>query len=499
MSLHDLAARVVTGTTYHARPYPATTVPTGFERHVLNRLGCGYSRTTWRQMRFLGGPQQWLERQLDPGSLRESATADAALSWFPRLSDTPAQRWAHNVDASFAAWEYARDHGNWTALRRMYSTRQVLETMVDFWNNHLHVPLNANHSWAARWDYDTTIREHALGKFEDLLVACALHPSMLLFLDNAKSVRGVPNENQGRELLELHTVGRTAGYTEEMVKHSARILSGWTVDDNGHSTWTAYYDPARHTRGAVDVLGFTDANDTDDAELATRYLRYLAHHPATAVMVARRLAVRFVSDDPSQGLVDHLAAVFTDSGTDIAATLRALAATDEFAASAGAKVRTPVDDLVATVRVLGVAASAPKDGKSFANAIAWMPRSTLLYQWPRPDGAPETNDEWASVSRVLASFRMHWLLAGGYYPDTGVRYKPPRSWLPRSGVRLDQYVDHTCRMLLGRPSTSLDLKAVCQATGHGPAEKVTARHPLASWMFVRMAIVLLDSPDHMSR
>jgi hypothetical protein len=197
--------------------------------------------------------------------------------------------------------------------------------------------------------------------------------------------------------------------------------------------------------------------------------------------------------------VDHLAQVFTESGTDIAATLRALAATAEFAASAGAKVRTPVDDLVATVRVLGVTATAPTDIRSFANAIAWMPRSTLLYQWPRPDGAPETNNEWASVSRMLASFQMHWLLAGGYYPTTGVRYQKPGSWLPRSGIRLDLYVDHLCRAILGRASTALDLKAVCQATGHGPAESITVKHPLASWMFVRMAIVLLDSPDHMSR
>jgi hypothetical protein len=493
----DLVTRVATGTTYAVRPYPATPVPTRFERHLMNRMGCGYSRGTWSQMRAAGGAQQWFDRQLRPASVPESALARQVRSWFPHVDDDPRTRWARNQDDSHPAWVYARDLGNYTALLRMYSDRQVLETMVDFWNNHLHVPLHVNDSWVQRGDYDRTVRAHALGRFEDLLLACSLHPAMLLYLDNARSVRGAPNENQGRELLELHTVGRTSGYTEAMVKDSARILSGYTVEEG---SWTARYDPDRHTTGAVQVLGFTDPNrSADGSQLTVRYLKYLANHPATARMVARRLAVRFVSDTPSDALVAHLARVFTDSGTDIAATLRALVATDEFAASAGRKVRTPVDDLVATVRVLGVRASAPPTQKSFAHAIAYLPQATLLYQWPRPDGAPETDADWASASRMLSSFRMHWLLAGGYHPVGGVRYRRPVAWLPRSGIRLDQYVDHVCRLLLGRGSTSRDLKAVCQATGRRPGDRVTRTHPLAGYQFVRMAIVLLDSPDHMSR
>jgi uncharacterized protein (DUF1800 family) len=498
MPTRDLALRLMTGTTYRAAPYSRTSVPTAAERHMLNRMGCGYSRTTWTQMRSQGGAAAWFARQLTPASVAESAKANSLLSWFPRLADSPASRWTHSTANTYEAWEYARDLGNWTALRRIYSNRQVHETMVDFWNNHLHVPLDANQSWALRWDYDQTVRRHALGRFEDLLLACSLHPAMLVYLDNWKSVRNAPNENQGRELLELHTLGRTSGYTEQMVKDSAKVLSGWTVGVG--STWQATYDTGKHTTGAVQVLGFTDPNASPDgSDLTVRYLKYLAHHPATARTVARRLAVRFVSDSPSDTLVDRLATVFTDSGTDIAATLRALVASDEFVRSAGRKVRTPVDDLVATCRVLGVDALAPTSGSSFAHAIAWMPRSMLLYQWPRPDGAPETNADWASAARMLSSFRMHWLLAGGYYPSSAVRYRTPASWLPQKQIRLDRYVDHVCRMLLGRGSTSTDLKAVCQATGRRPTETVTAKHPLARWMFVRMAVVLLDSPDHMSR
>ena len=184
MPTYDLATRVAAGTTYRARAYAATAVPTTFERHMLNRMGCGYSRDTWQQVRAQGGAQQWFAAQLDPASVPESALTDSLVTWFPRVADAPATRATRNDTRSYGAWEYARDIGNYTTLRRMYSQRQVLETMVDFWNNHLHVPVNANRSWVMRWDYDQTVRSHALGRFEDLLVACSLHPAMLLYLDN---------------------------------------------------------------------------------------------------------------------------------------------------------------------------------------------------------------------------------------------------------------------------------------------------------------------------
>jgi uncharacterized protein (DUF1800 family) len=498
MPTQDLALRLLAGTTYTAASYRDTKIPTRAELHLMNRMGCGYSRTTWGQLRRAGGGAAWFEKQLRPGSVTENAKAAGLIDWFPDLRQSPVTKWERNVAKTKGGWEYARDLANYTTMRRIYSNRQVLETMTDFWSNHLHVPANGDLSWPLRYSYDATIRKHALGRFEDLLVACTLHPAMLIFLDNWKSTRGAPNENHGRELLELHTVGRTSGYTEAMVKDSAKILSGYTVD--AMKTWAGFYDTGRHATGPVQVLGFTDANDAaDGAQLTVRYLKYLANHPATARMVARRLAVRFVSDTPSDGLVDHLADVFTTSGTDIAATLRALVATEEFQGSFGQKVRTPIDDLVATCRVMKISAQKPERAKSFAHVVCWMPRSLLLFQWPRPDGPPETNPDWASVSRMLASFRMHWNLGAGYYPTVDVRYPSYRSWLPQRRIRLDKYVDHLCRMLLGRRSTSRDLQAVCQATGLRPGEVVTKNHALARWMFVRLAAVLLDSPDHLSR
>jgi len=100
---------------------------------------------------------------------------------------------------------------------------------------------------------------------------------------------------------------------------------------------------------------------------------------------------------------------------------------------------------------------------------------------------------------MLSTFRMHWNLAGGYYPKLDARYKTPASWLPQRQLRADQFIDHLCRMLLGRGSTDREVRAVCQATGRKPGETVTAKHPLARYLFVRMAAVLLDSPTHMTR
>lgn len=498
MPTSGLALRVLTGTSYAARSYDKTPVPTPRELHMMNRMGTGYSRETWAQLRAAGGAGEWFRRQLEPSTVPETELVEKLAGWFPDLLDDPALKMRKHSSGTKGGWEYARDLGNYTLVRRIYSTRPVHETMVDFWANHLHVTANGGQAWVQRWDYDQMLRSRALGRFEDLLVAATLHPAMLVYLDNFRSERDAPNENHGRELLELHTLGRDAGYSEGMVKDSARILSGYSVDFMG--TWRGLYSPAQHTTGRVRVLDFTDVNDSPDgSELTVRYLRYLANHPWTARTLARRLAVRFVSDTPSEALTSRLAQVYLDSGTDISATLLALVDDEEFWASAGAKVRTPAEDLVATCRVMGMKASEPRRADSFASRLTGLPQSTLLYQWPRPDGPPETSVDWASAGRMLSSFRVHWSLSSGYYPTRDVEHRPYVSWLPQRRIRLDEYLDHMSRMLLGRPSTSRELRAVCQATGLSPDEIVTKDHPLMRYMFVRLAVVLLDSPTHMSR
>ncbi len=479
---------------YAVNPYRATAVPPAYALHLMNRLGCGWSVETWAQMRAAGGPTAWFDQQLEPWTVPEHPKVGYLDRWFPALFETPAVKFTK----SKVGYAYAEQLSSWTMLRRIHSRRQVLETMVDFWSNHLHVGAVGGTAWTQRVGYDQTIRQHALGRFEDLLVACTLHPAMLMYLDNFRSVKDAPNENHGRELLELHTVGRTSGYTEQMVRDSAVILSGWRVDFR--ATWEQRYNPRQHTTGPVQVLGFTHPNPVSDArQLTVDYLRYLAGHPATARTIATKLVIRFVGDYPSAALVDKLADTYLAHGTAIAPVLRQLVASPEFQASAGQKYRTPVDDLVATARALRVRARKPTGNRSFALQISRLHGGLPLFQWPRPDGAPERNADWASAARMLSSFRMHWDLASGTRPSRDVRYRKPQRWLPRRRLRLDRYVDHLSRTLLGRRSTRTMLKAVCQATGYRPDERIDRRHPLARADFVRVAAVLLDSPAHLTR
>ena len=140
------------------------------------------------------------------------------------------------------------DYQNWLLLRRMTSQRQVLETMTEFWENHFNVPVERRRRLhLAACTTANAIRARALGSFESLLQAVTVHPAMGIYLGNAVSDKEHPNENQGRELLELHTVGLGAGYTEANVVDSARILTGWRVDM--WDTWKAGYNEMAHSTG----------------------------------------------------------------------------------------------------------------------------------------------------------------------------------------------------------------------------------------------------------
>ena len=357
---------------------PAPTQPTAVaatsrERLFLNRFGTGFTQASLAALRTAGTPEAWFEAQLTPASVTENAKTAQVDDWFSHLRRTPAEKVATDKAKTKAAWEYGHDLGNWSILRRMYSERSVLETMTDFWSTVLHIPVGHGYAWVYRFDYDTTIRQNAFGRFEDLLVATALHPAMRVYLDNWRSVKNKPNENQGRELLELHTVGRGAGYTEAMVKASAVLLSGYTVDWG--NTYAAQYNAAAHTTGQATVLGFTAANAAADGQATTvEYLKYLANHRATAENLTRKLATYFVSDTPSDGLLTTLADTYQSSGTSIRAVLGEIARSPEFLLSEGQKVRTPVADMVATARVLDVDVLGPTGDDSYVRNAQLRPR-----------------------------------------------------------------------------------------------------------------------------
>jgi len=467
--------------------------------HVLNRFTGGWTPALGAEVAAAGGIDAWFNAQLDPAGIPDTFYNTSASWWFS-INASTADLWSRDRSGVEGMWVANANYERWSMLRRAYGERQVLETMANFWEHHLHVPGDADGVALFRSDYGQMVRRRALGRFADLLQDAITHPAMGVYLSNAVSTKRAPNENLGRELLELHTVGRAAGYTETDVKNSARILTGYRVDE--WSTWNVHYDTASHWTGQVDVLGFSDPNTSADGQAVTAaYLAYLARHPSTARNIAHKLAVRFVSDDPSTDLVDQLAAVYLANDTAIVPVLRALVVSPEFRASAGAKVRTPDEDVVATYRALGVAVQAPTSGSSAANAILWQAEGIGMrpFAWPRPDGRPDQGVSWSSVSRMLSSFDVHYTMAGGWWPTQDATYHAPVQWLPAASVRFDDLVDHLSATLLGRPATAVLQSAAALATGCSAADVITADHAIVRWKMPRLLTVLLDSPTHFTR
>ena len=468
-------------------------------RHLVGRFSYGLTPELAADVRNAGGARTWFEQQLQPGRITDPK-ADELRGWWPSLSRDCTELWHRQRDDIEGGWEVMADYQRWVLLRRMRSRRQVLEMVTELWENHFNVPVSGDAQCFWRTDYGDVIRARALERFEDLLQGVITHPAMLINLDNVSSSRNHPNENLGRELLELHTVGR-GQYDEDDVKASARILTGWSVDM--WDTFTEEYRTRWHWRGPVKVMDFEHPNaDADGREVTRAYLGYLARHPATARRVARKLAVKFVSDTPSDDLVERLAGVYLANDTAIRPVLRALVRSPEFAASAGAKVRDPGEDLVATYRALGIRVAKPGDsGRDAADQLLWQAASigTQPFDWPRPDGQPIDNDSWASPSRMLASMTVHMDLAGTWWPDQGITYRPLESWVPRFPIRFDALVDHISQRILHRRATGQLLRACCEAVDVQPQEKITRDHGLVRWNMYRLLSTFLDSPAFLTR
>jgi uncharacterized protein (DUF1800 family) len=482
-------------------PFVPGELPTEAGLHLGSRFSYGMTPALHAEQSALGGPEAWFAAQLVPAAIADPV-ADQFQSWWTSIDLNAAALWKREQDGVEGTWVAMANYQRWCLLRRIYSKRQVLEVVTEFFENHLHVPPHDDGVFGFRSDYGKVIRSHALGRFDQMLVAAITHPAMGISLDNASSTKSAPNENLGRELLELHTVGR-GNHTEDDVKNSARILTGYRVDM--WRTWNSWYDNPSHYTGAVKVLDFTHANTAADGRpVAEAYLTYLAHHPATARRLAKKLAVRFVSDSPSEALVSHLADVYLAGQTAIIPVLQALVAHPEFAAAAGAKVRTPTDDVVATYRALDIAVNRPTVDDSTANAILWQTSNVGLtpFGWARPDGQPEGGAAWSSASRVLASFELHYNACGGWWPTRDAAYHPLTYWVPLTGtqsVRLDALVDFVSRRLLCRTASARVVEAACLASGYAASTPITLNHSIVKWGMPVLLTTVLDSPEHMSR
>lgn len=478
---------------YRPGRYRATPLLDVPARHLVNRFSYGITPELAAEVRAAGGHLAWFDRQL--ASAYDGA-ADDLCDWWPDLHLDAPTLWAKNLSGERYGWQVMRSYARRALMRRMTSPRQALEVMTEFWENHFHVPIYADNVFVFRTDYGQTIRAHALGRFEDLLAAAVLHPAMLFYLGASTSTKSHPNENLGRELLELHTVG-IGNHTEDDVKDSARILTGFTLDH--YKTWAPTYASANHATGPVRVLGFSDDNAAPDGrDLTRRYLSYLARHPGTARRIATKLAVAFVSDTPSAALVDQLAAVYLDHDTEIVPLLRALVRSAEFARAVDAKVRDADRDVVATYRLLGVQVAPPTSELSAANQVFFQASALGLapFTWPRPDGRPLRNEAWCSPTRALASMSLHWSMACASWPTTDVAFRPYAAWLPAGSTpQFGDLVDHLSRLLLHRPASATLVKSCVEITGITARTGLHRRAALAAWDWSRLLGAVLDSPD----
>ena len=279
--------------------------------HLLRRTTYGLTPGLVADVKTRG-TAAWLAEQLKPSSIDDSA-CDAVLQRFPLYWQDPPQLHAGLKNGS---WDAMNDTTRATLARACFSQRQLFEVMVEFWSNHLNITCPSSDVWSTKaWDDRNVVRPHALGRFSDMLVASAKSPAMLQYLDGASSKGTAPNENYGREVLELHTVGRDAGYTQAEVVSCARALTGlsvaftWMKEVTPDQFGTFRYRADYRYVGPVSVLGWSHANADRAAgeAVAESLLRYLASHPATATRIARKLCLRFVSDDPPAALVDRLA------------------------------------------------------------------------------------------------------------------------------------------------------------------------------------------------
>ena len=327
-------------------------------------------------------------------------------------------------------------------LRATYSERQLQEVMTDFWFNHFNVFIGkgADRYLLASYERDV-IRPRALGQFEDLLVATAQSPAMLFYLDNWLSVgpnsdfaNGIPkrtghsrqtnkprqskrsglNENYGRELMELHTLGVNGGYTQKDVTEVARVFTGWTLKEpNQGGGFT--FDERKHEPGDKIVLGHRIKPKGEKEGLEV--LHILARNPSTARFICTKLATRFVSDDPPSTLVDQMARTFSKKDGDIREVLKTMLDSPEFWAADEyrAKVKTPLEFAVSALRA---SAAEVSDATPIAHQLQNM--GMPLYGMQPPTGYSMKGDAWVNSSALLGRMNFALALTAGKLKGTQV-------------------------------------------------------------------------------
>jgi uncharacterized protein (DUF1800 family) len=449
---------------------PAQEADTGRAVHLLNRAAFGARPGDVARVLAMG-VDRWLEAQLHPEGLPDTALRRylASLEVMRRspedvgraVRDALVERRARQGRAARDSTRpmgppdaagsplrrYPAQLQQAAVARAVLSERQLYEVLADFWVNHFNVFMAKGNDLALMPAYlEETIRPRVLGKFEDLLVATARSPAMLMYLDNAQSVAegAVPpalrqggrtagrqaarrdslrarleermpkgiNENYARELLELHTLGVDGGYTQSDVVAVARILTGWSVRRRGDPEFE--FNDWAHDGGNKVVLGRTFREQGMDEGL--ELLAFLARQPATMRHVSAKLCLRLVSDVPPEGCIDAGVHAWERSDGEIRAVVRAILRSPEFWApeARAAKMKTPLEFVASAVRAVG---GRPDSTPALAALVGRLGQP--LYLQAAPTGYAEREESWVNSGALLERFNVAMGLAAGRLPGVG--------------------------------------------------------------------------------
>jgi len=499
---------------------------------VLSRAGFGPRPGDVEAFAALGATDSarvaaWVEQQLDPTAIADS-DLDARLTaaGMTTLAKSREQLWAEHV-ANDPDW-YVRllpaiETERASFLRALYSRRQLVEVLADFWHDHFNV-----YGWdsisAPTWvHYDRdVIRANMLGNFRAMLEAVAGSPAMLVFLDNFTSSVAGPNENYARELFELHALGaenylgvkspdevpldgqeRPVGYTDNDVYEATRCFTGWTYDrDTGATVLRSDW----HDRFQKGVLGrwiapnqapFKDGRDVLDA---------LATHPGTARFIARKLCRRLIADAPPQAVVDAAAAVFaahTGAPDQLARVVRTILLSPEFAASWGAKVKRPFELVVGALRAAGAEISFALDSHT-ADSFLWLFDATGhgKFNWRAPDGYSDVAVDWLSTATLVPTWRLiNWVFDAEDDARSGAPVVDVAGQTPAGIETARALADYWIGRILGRslPETSRAEIVEFMAQGRNPDVRLRLGEDEVRARLVTMASLIALAPHALWR
>jgi uncharacterized protein (DUF1800 family) len=514
----------------------------------LNRLTFGATPAERAAFAALG-PQGWLDDQLSRPA--HDAEIDARLGSirlrisYPAGDDGDGGTWAEtdelrplsyltadpSVLAALVDWSRPMDYTERARpadeviaaalTRAVHAPAQLREVMTQFWHDHFNVHAHKDEFVAAFFpSYDAALREHALGRFRDLLGAVAASPSMLHYLNNADSRASPANENFARELLELHTLGAgnylndrvdgwaavpkgpdgvATGYIDEDVYEVARAFTGWTIGDGrwisdgetapAHGLF--HYVEGWHDPYQKRILGVEFEPHSAPLEDGDRVLDILATHPGTAAFVCEKIARRLLADDPDPALIGHLAQVFLDARDapdQIAQVIRALVAHPAFD-SPPQKLRRPFEALVALHRASGVKVVSTENSYHWQLSRAGWQQHT----WPPPNGHPDRATDWSNGVTLV---RMVEVLLSAHDDWFGTTLTRLSDRLPDSLRTYGDLTDHWTTALFGRPRPLPDLLAALGETASdGLPPDPDERHDLSALTLAFAAL----SPEFLYR